>query len=77
MDAIWTTAGREQYGRGRELATWAGAVVPVLGMLLASSLTTQGSSDYGPAVWRPCYPSHLYTSGGFNCVPVSQSLGQC
>src|SRR4051794_16232044 len=23
----------------------------------------QASTDYGPAIWRPCYSSHQYTSG--------------
>ena len=32
-------------------------------LFLFTALTVRASTDYGPAVWRPCYPSHLYTSG--------------
>src|SRR4051812_48961486 len=31
--------------------------------LLISATASQASTDYGPAIWRPCYSTHKYTSG--------------
>jgi uncharacterized protein affecting Mg2+/Co2+ transport len=30
------------------------------GLLAVGALTAQGSTDYGPAIWRPTCPSHFY-----------------
>ena len=36
----------------------------VLGLgLLTASMTVQAQPDYPPAIWRPAYPGHWYTSG--------------
>jgi hypothetical protein len=31
--------------------------------LLTASMTVQAQPDYAPAIWRPAYPGHWYTSG--------------
>src|SRR6185295_15785229 len=35
----------------------------LVGCLVGGSLRSRASTDYGPAIWRPCYSSHQYYSG--------------
>jgi len=40
-----------------------GIVFLLLFNFIAGIISAFASTDYGPAIWRPCYSSHLYTSG--------------
>src|SRR3954464_8531048 len=35
----------------------------ILTSTLLAGLSASASSDYGPAIWRPAYSGHWYTSG--------------
>src|ERR1051325_867504 len=56
-------------GALRTVARWSSGAA-----LLGGALAAQASTDYGPGIWRPCYPRHLYYLGYGHKVVVIHDM---
>src|SRR5689334_1756611 len=45
-----------------------------LGLITIGAITASASSDYGPAIWRPAYSGHWYTSGSGHKFHVEHDM---